>query len=142
MREHVIGRIVHCSLPGRDLLVCFAFPGQPLRGEEPGLIGRDGNVAADCDRPVAMDGELHLIAFTDVQRAPDLLGQCQLRFGPDFHPGADEGLRFDLGGRHTHDSRLFSSDFPTIPLYQISRPSLAHLLACNPPGHSRTNERA
>jgi hypothetical protein len=127
MREHVIGRLVHRSPPGRDLLVCFAFTGQPLRGEEPGLIGRDGNVAAYCDRPVVMDGKLHLIAFTDVQRTPDLLGQCQLRFGPYLHPGADEGLRFDLGGRHAHDSRLFRSDFPTFPLYQISRPSPACL---------------
>jgi hypothetical protein len=51
-----------------------------------------------------MDGELHLVAFTDVQCTPDLLGQCQLRLGAHLHPGADEGLRFDLGGRHAHRS--------------------------------------
>jgi len=34
-----------------------------------------------------MDGELHLVALTDVQRTPDLLGQRQLRFWSNLHPG-------------------------------------------------------
>src|SRR5580658_11288572 len=132
MREHVVGRLVHRSLPGRDLLVRLAFPGQPPRGEEPGLIGRDGDVATYRDRPVVMDGELHLVALTNVQGAPDLLGQRQLRLGSHLHPGADEGLRFDLGSRHAHDSHSLNSDFPTILLYQSGWPSpdlLAALLA-------------
>ena len=73
-------------------------------GEEPGLIGRDGHVAAYRDRPVVMNGELHLIALTDVQRAPDLLGQRQLGFGSHLYPGADKRLRFDLAGRYAHGS--------------------------------------
>ena len=95
--------------PGRDLLLRLAFPGRPLRGEEPGLVSRDGHVAAHSDRPVVMNRKLNLVAFTDVQRPPDLLGQCQLRFGSHLHPGADAGRRFDLGGRHPHGTSSPSS---------------------------------
>jgi hypothetical protein len=102
MREHGVGRLVRRSPSRRYLLVRLALPGEPLRGEEPGLISRDGHIAAYRDRPVVMDGELHLVALADVQCAADLLGQCQLCFRTYLHPGADEGLRFDLGGRHAH----------------------------------------
>src|SRR6266576_4646626 len=54
----------------RDVLIGLALAGQPFRREEPRLISGDGHVAADRDRPVVMDGELHLIALADVQRTP------------------------------------------------------------------------
>src|SRR5882757_8204020 len=54
----------------RDVLIGLPLAGQPFRREEPRLISGDGHVAADCDRPVVMDGELHLIALADVQRTP------------------------------------------------------------------------
>ena len=108
MSEHVIGRLVHRPPPGRDLLLRLAFPCQPLRGEEPGLVSRDGHVAAYSDRPVVMNRKLNLVAFTDVQRPPDLLG-LGVRFGSHLHPGADAGRRFDLGGRHPHGTSSPSS---------------------------------
>jgi hypothetical protein len=40
-----------------------------------------------------MDGELHFVSLTDVQRVPDLLRQRQLRLGPYLHPGAGQRPR-------------------------------------------------
>jgi hypothetical protein len=51
--EHGVGGVVNRSPPGGDLVVRF-LSGQPLRGEEPGLVGRDGHEAADGDRPVVI----------------------------------------------------------------------------------------
>ena len=96
--QEVIAALAALPARRREAIVLRYWPATP--GEEPGLIGRDGHVTANRDRPVVMDGEFHLVAFADVQRAPDLLGQFQLRFGPHLHPGADEGLRLNLGGRH------------------------------------------
>ena len=98
MSEHGIGGLVLRSPPGCDLVVRFLLSGQPLRGEEPGLVGRDGHEAADGDRPVIMQGELDLIALADVQRAPDVVGQRQLRLGAHPRPGPDAGLRLGLSG--------------------------------------------
>ena len=36
------------------------------------MIGGNGHIAADRDRPV-MDGELHLVALADLQCTPDLV---------------------------------------------------------------------
>jgi hypothetical protein len=44
-------------------------PAQPLRREEPRLVGGNRHKAANRDRPVIVDGELHLVALTDVLRA-------------------------------------------------------------------------
>ena len=41
MSEHGIGGLVNRSPPGCDLVVRLLLAGQPLRGEEPGLVGRD-----------------------------------------------------------------------------------------------------
>ena len=41
--EHGVGRLVCRSAVGGDLLVGLPLPGQPLRGEEPCLVGRDGH---------------------------------------------------------------------------------------------------
>ena len=38
--------------------VGFPLPGQPIRGEEPRLIGRDGYIATDGDRPVLLDSAM------------------------------------------------------------------------------------
>src|SRR5260370_27128478 len=79
MSEHVLGRLVRGAPSCRDVLISLAFPGQPLRGEEPCLIVRDGYIAPYGDRPFLVDVELHLIAFPDVRCTPDLLWLRELR---------------------------------------------------------------
>src|SRR5580700_292687 len=119
MSEHVLGRLVRGAPSCRDVLISLAFPGQPLRGEEPCLIGRDRYIAPDGDRPVLLDGELHLIAFPDVQCAPDLLRQGELRLRADLDAGSHPGLRLSLGRGHTHEltspDRFGFSYYPTLP---------------------------
>src|SRR6266478_3821107 len=119
MSEHVLGRLVHGAPSCRDVLISLAFPGQPLRGEEPCLIGRDGYIAPDSDRPVLLDGELHLIAFPDVQCTPDLLWQGELRLRADLDAGSQPGLRRSLGGGYSHEltlpDRFGFSYYPTLP---------------------------
>ena len=61
MGEHLLGRLMHRPPTRGDVLIGFPLTGQPLRGEEPRLIGRDRHIAADRDCPVVMDRELHLI---------------------------------------------------------------------------------
>ena len=113
--EHVFGRLVAGATSRRNLLVRFPFPGQPLRGEKPCLIGGDGHVAAQADRPIFVHGELHLVAFADVQRAPDLLGQGELCFpdGPSHGPAREVPVR-SCQQAHPWEA---PSDFPTLPLY-------------------------
>jgi hypothetical protein len=88
--EHGIGRLMHRSPPGSDLVVRLLLSGQPLRGEEPGLVGRDGHEAADGDRPVIMQGELNLIPLADVQRGASLIPSRKMTV---FTPGWDRASR-------------------------------------------------
>jgi len=65
--EHVVRRLVHSPAVGGDLTVGFLLSGQPLRSEEPCLVGWDGHKTADGDRPVIMQGELDVVSLADVQ---------------------------------------------------------------------------
>jgi len=102
MVKHGLDRRVAHPSASSYLLVRFAFSCQPLMGEEPGLIGRDGYKSADCDRPVVVDGKLHLIAFVDVQGTPDLLGKGELRLRADLHACPHPRPSLDLGGWLAH----------------------------------------
>src|ERR1700733_5685914 len=116
MVEHLLGGLVDRAAPGCDVLVGFPLPSQPLGREEPRLVGGDGHIAADRDRPIVVYGELHLIALTDVEGAADLVRQGELRLRPHLRPGPQARLGLHLGCRHAHDV-LQRSDFLTLLLY-------------------------
>src|ERR1700678_1608133 len=109
MSEHVPGRLVRRAPPDVNVLIGLPLTGQPFRCKEPRLVGGDGHIAADGDRPVIVDRELHLVALADMQRAPDLLGQRQLRLGANLHPGTKAGRRLHLGSWHAHSISSFVS---------------------------------
>lgn len=83
MIEHVLGGLVDSTASSCDVLVGFWLSSQPFGREEPRLIGGDGHIAANRDRPIVVHGELHFIARADVEGAADLLGKGELRRGPD-----------------------------------------------------------
>src|SRR6266851_2189162 len=102
-------------------------------------VGGDGYIPAVRDRPIVVDGELHLVALADVQCAPDLFWQRQLRLGADLYPGAEARLRLDLGGRHTHGDRFLSGKIFLLSHF-ITSPATASAKADSRLGRTRCRE--
>jgi hypothetical protein len=64
--------------PGGHILIGLPLTGQPFRCKEPRLIGGDGHIAADGDRPVIVDRELHVVAFAQA-KVPRMHSDLRLR---------------------------------------------------------------